>query len=132
MTETTLITRTRPLKLRRRTWTPVPMDTFHGGDSSLITPDGRYIEGRPGAWLFGLYVRLSSNGHGQRIVQFCRDIGGPGEDCTGTQDFAATPGKDYLTHMWFFHPTAGKPTGIKVYSSRSVVLEYAQLKAVPL
>ncbi|MFN2347829.1 MAG: hypothetical protein ABR616_19215 [Dermatophilaceae bacterium] len=130
----TILTRSEPFEVPSGGWFSVPMDTFHGGDLSLVTEDRQYLLGGHGPFMFGLNVRLSSNADGQGLVRFVRDIGGAAPDDTGTQDWVATPGKDFITHTWFFHPTPNKPVGFQIQqnSGKTLVVEYAQLKCIPL
>ncbi len=124
-----VLLRKAPLTIKPGKWTHIPMDTFYGGDESLFH-DG-YITGAPGYWLWATYLRFASQAEGQAMVRFVRDIGGD-HDFTGTVDWNFTPGKDYKAHVWPFDPADGKPTGVEVWSSEPVELEYAQLKGVRL
>jgi hypothetical protein len=134
-TERTMLLAERkvPLVVKPDVWTPIPMDRFFGGNRSLYK-DGYILGGpSPSQWLFGAYLKLSSNTVGQGMVTFVRDIGG-NEDSTGAQDWNATPGRDFISHMWSFTPTPGKPTGFKLLhnAGKDLTVEYAQLKAVQL
>ncbi len=124
-----VLLRKAPLTIRAGEWTRIPMDTFYGGDRSLFR-DG-YITGAPGYWMWATYLRFAKQEAGQAMVRFVRDIGGE-HDFTGTVDWNFTPGKDYKAHVWPFDPVDGKPTGVEVWSSEPVTLEYAQFKAIRL
>jgi hypothetical protein len=125
-----------PLYVPHATWVNVPMNTFGGGDRSLF--NNGYVLGQPGSWLFGAYVRIAASASNQIIIRFVRDITGQ-PDSTGAQDWAATPGKDFISHVWFFNPAVNKPNGFQIYQTSDrtdsqsfgggVTIEYAQLKA---
>jgi hypothetical protein len=117
-----------PLHVPHNQWVSVSMNTFGGGDRSLF--NNGYVLGGAGTWLFGAYVRLSATSEGQGMIRFVRDITGQPDD-TGSQDWVTTPGKDYVSHVWFFNPAVNKPNGFQIHqtSGTGVTIEYAQLKA---
>ncbi len=126
-----VLTRNAPLEVEPATWTPVPMDTVYGGDQTLHL-DG-YVQGAPGSWLFGAYARLNGAVDCQVVIRFARDITGD-RNITGSLDFPATVGRDFVTHTWFFEPALWKPTGWELWHDAAgpVTVEYAQLKAARL
>ena len=84
--------------------------------------------------LFASYLRVAGADTGtQLITRFIRDPDGAA-DSTGTEDRVATPGKDYLSRMWYFTPIAGKPVGVQLWhdNSKSLTVEYVQLKHTAL
>lgn len=126
-----ILIRESELELKPYKWTPVPMEYIYGGNPELW--QGGYIRGVAGYWLYGAYLRFSPNDEGQGVIRFVRDVGGA-HDYTGTQDWVTTPGRDYVSHVWFFDPIDGGPTGFEVYngSPGKLTLEYAQLKGVQI